>query len=89
MEEFANWRETAAALEVFQKYNLSADAMYRNLRLLRICSLCATATQLSYSAVAQAIYVDEGEVEGWLVEAMDGKLLQGSMDQMTSSLTIT
>jgi hypothetical protein len=75
----------AAAMDA---YKINQDSVLYNIRLLSLCSLCASRRQLGYAEVASGIGVAEEDVEEWLVTAADEGLVEVSIDQSTNSITV-
>uniref|UniRef100_A0A7S2JLI2 Eukaryotic translation initiation factor 3 subunit M n=1 Tax=Cyanoptyche gloeocystis TaxID=77922 RepID=A0A7S2JLI2_9EUKA len=71
-----------ASLEVSHEHSL------RKIRVLTLTSLAASHEQLTYAEVAEALQVDEAEVETWLILAFSAQLVSAKMDQVKRLITI-
>lgn len=60
------------------------------MKLLTLCSLAAQATDkvLTFGAIQSALQVDAAEVELWVIEAIGERLLEASIDQLNSTVTV-
>lgn len=61
----------------------------RSVSLLTLCSLAARDSVISFAKIAEAVRVPIDEVELWVVDAMAEGLIEGSIDQATSLVTIS
>lgn len=59
------------------------------MRLLCLCSLAESESQLSYARVAEVLQVPEQEVELWVVEAVAHGLLEASVDQVPQLVAVS
>ncbi len=50
-------------------------------RLLSLCSLAAEAAEIPYKDVSDALQIEIGEVEQWIVQAITAGLIKARMDQ--------
>jgi translation initiation factor 3 subunit M len=88
LEEYLAFQTANASL--FATYKLDTSAIERNIKLLALCSLAAQATDktVTYEAIRAALKIDLSEVELWTIEAISENLLEASIDQLTSTVTI-
>jgi len=75
----------------FEKYGLDRPQLERKIRLLTLASLGFKnlGKKVPYATVAQAIQVDVGEVEKWVIDVIRATLLSGKLSQTTQTLHIT
>ena len=59
-----------------------------NVRLLSICVLASSARELKYVDIAQALEVEESDVEKWVVKAVTAELLDAQIDQLRSVIVV-
>jgi translation initiation factor 3 subunit M len=88
LEEYLTFQ--TANVSLFATYKLDASVIERNIKLLALCSLAAQATDktVTYEAIRIALKIDLSEVELWTIEAISENLLDASIDQLTSTVTI-
>ena len=70
---------------------LNWDTLRHSQQLLSICTLAASAkaSTLTYGEVAIAVGVPVDEVEFWVVDAIANGLVDATLNQVTSTITIT
>lgn len=88
LEDFQKFSKANAAL--FTSHKLDVTQFEHTVKLLTLCSLAAQATNktLTYASVQTALQIDESEVEMWAVEAISENLLEATIDQLNSTITI-
>jgi hypothetical protein len=57
------------------------------MRLMALLALCSTkeGMEVSFKEVEQALALEEGQAEGWLVQAFGKQLLDGRINQVCTS----
>ena len=83
---FASGTEAKAFMA---KHTLEHGACERKMRLLSLVSLAQAKKELSYGAIAKELQVGEGEVEGWVMDAISSGLLVAKMDQMRQVVAVS
>jgi len=73
---------------VLSKLKLDKDACVLKMRLLSLCSLASRQDSISYADIAACLQVKEDEVEMWGIKAMQAKLMDAKLDQLTRRLII-
>jgi len=73
---------------VIQSNGLDLEASTTKIRLLSLASLAGNSQEVSYSTVAQALQVDESEVESWIIAGISENILQARMDQLRNVVII-
>jgi len=71
------------------QYNIDADHVEYNMRLMSLCSLGCEKTIITYREIAATLAVDEAEVEDWVVDAVGQGLMEAHMDQSTSVVCVS
>lgn len=81
----------AANAQVFADSKLNATDLETKIKLLTLCSLAAQAANrtISYQTISSALKIAAEEVELWVIEAISQNLINGSIDQLNSTVTIT
>lgn len=90
LADFHAFRAANAALLASNKLN--GDDLEHKLRILTICSLAAQSSpkrELSFAAISAALMVDISDVEIWVVEAIAAGLLEASINQLQSTVTVS
>ncbi|KAJ1663306.1 hypothetical protein IW140_005158 [Coemansia sp. RSA 1813] len=90
--DFKQWREFAAAnSSMLQRLGVDADKASDKMRLLTVASVAAEnlGNDVPFSTVAQAIEVDEDEVEVWVIDVIRAGLIQGKMNQVSRTVLPT
>mmetsp|Transcript_15868 Transcript_15868/g.23898 ORF Transcript_15868/g.23898 Transcript_15868/m.23898 type:complete len:396 (+) Transcript_15868:45-1232(+) len=92
------------SLSSFQKSNgsllsahdISVDTILHSMKLMKLCLLAARATadhsrasELSYADIAEALEVNEDEVEVWVVDAISSELMEATMDQLRRVVVVS
>mmetsp|Transcript_17072 Transcript_17072/g.29836 ORF Transcript_17072/g.29836 Transcript_17072/m.29836 type:complete len:441 (-) Transcript_17072:413-1735(-) len=67
---------------------LSNDLCMTKMRLLTFSSMGMEKKELSYKEVAQALQVDEDDVEDWVIKATSAGLVDAKLDQLESRVVI-
>lgn len=60
---------------------LTHDECLRKQRVLALAGLASGKEEVTYDAVAQALGVDEGDVESWVIEAVGAGVMDARLDQ--------
>ncbi|WWC90202.1 uncharacterized protein L201_005135 [Kwoniella dendrophila CBS 6074] len=83
-KENASWIESAGIP------GFTADSVVRKLRLIALHSLAAKSEtrQLEYAPIAQALSIDESDVEAWVIDAVRSKLISARISQPLSLIKI-
>jgi len=71
-----------------QSLGLDEQECLRKIRLLSLCSLGATNTEVSYSLIAKTLQIEEGDVESWVILAISESIIDAKLDQLKASVTI-
>ncbi|WVR03070.1 hypothetical protein IAU60_000059 [Kwoniella sp. DSM 27419] len=68
----------------------TAESVVRKLRLIALLSLAAKSEtrQLEYAPIAQALGIDEADVEAWVIDAIRSKLITARISQPLSLIRI-
>jgi len=80
---YQNHKDFVSSLE------LSHEANLRKMRVLTLLSLAQESEEMTYQALSQALRIEEGEVEAFIIEALRTKLLVARMDQKARTARIT
>ena len=59
------------------------------MKLLSLCYLCAENSLLSYDTVAKELSIPINKVELWIIKAIGHKLIDVTMNQSDSTITVT
>jgi translation initiation factor 3 subunit M len=70
--------------EFFERGALSAADSLKKIRLLTLATLAARQPRLSFAQIADALHIDAGQVEHWLIEAVSTGLIDAKIDQLSS-----
>ena len=73
---------------VLSKLKLDKEACVFKMRLLSLCSLASRQDSISYADIATCLQVGVEEVEMWAIKAMQAKLMDAKLDQLTRRLII-
>ena len=73
---------------VLSKLKLDKEACVVKMRLLSLCSLASRQDSISYADIATCLQVGAEEVEMWTIKAMQAKLMDAKLDQLTRRLII-
>ncbi|KAJ2661518.1 hypothetical protein IWW48_002386 [Coemansia sp. RSA 1200] len=90
--DFKQWRGFAEAnSEVLQRLGVDASKASDKMRLLTVASLAAEnlGRDVPFGTVAQAIEVDEDDVEMWIIDVIRSGLIQGKMNQVSRTVLPT
>lgn len=90
LEEFSSFSKSNA--DIFASHKLNSNDLEHNMRILTLCSLAAQVSpkrEISFADISTALKVDISEVELWVVEAIAAGLLDASIDQLQSMVTVT
>ena len=89
LEDFKKFQASNAA--IFTKYSLSSSDIEHDVKLLTLCSLAANSLNkvLPYATVSSDLQIPEQDVEMWIIDAISSGLIDGAMDQLNSTITIT
>jgi len=87
--EYKKWEAENAG--VLDEFKLDKVQLERKIRLLTLASLGFQniGKDLSYAKIAEALQVEEPEVEKWVIDVIRTSLLSGKLSQPTSTLHIT
>ena len=91
LSDFVGYTSSAANKGVLAQHGLDAEALEHSMKLLALCSLAAQTTdkQLTFGAIQAALQLEDAcEVELWVIEAIGERLIEASIDQLNSSVTI-
>ncbi len=80
--------QSFAAKTQLSTLNLDAASLESNMRLLALCAGAVTKEKMTYGEIAAAMQVPVDDVEIWVVTAIAQGVLEGTLDQTTSTLTI-
>jgi translation initiation factor 3 subunit M len=80
--------QSFAAKTQLSTLNLDAAPLELNMRLLALCAGAVTKEKMTYGEIAAAMQVPVDDVEIWVVTAIAEGVLEGTLDQTTSTLTI-
>uniref|UniRef100_A0A7S0VVX8 Eukaryotic translation initiation factor 3 subunit M n=1 Tax=Hemiselmis tepida TaxID=464990 RepID=A0A7S0VVX8_9CRYP len=83
---YNKWAAANGALA--QKLGLKGDDMLYKMRVLSLCSLCASSRVVKYADVAACMEIPEGDVEKWMIKAFTTGLVDAKMDQTTRTLVV-
>eukprot|EP00981_Chlorochromonas_danica_P016202 scaffold16029_cov179-Ochromonas_danica.AAC.2 len=89
LDDFQSQRGALTA--VLNSHKLSADDIEHKLRILSLCSLASQVSpkrDLTFASISAALKVDVADVEIWVVEAVAAGLLDASIDQLQSVVTV-
>jgi translation initiation factor 3 subunit M len=91
LDDFSSFKQNNANNAQFKDYAINWNDIEYKMKLLTLCSLAATATNksLPYGTIATGLKIDQNDVEEWIIDAIGQNLIDGSMDQMTATLTVT
>lgn len=89
LDDFITFKTNNRAVLVDNK--LDETTLEQNIRLLTLASLAANASNrvVTFQSISTALKVTMDEVELWVIEAIAHNLINGSIDQVNSSVTIT
>lgn len=89
LEEFTGFRKVKAN-SFPQSSGIDMDDIERLVKLLTLCSLATSYSgkSIPFDAVKQALQVDADEVEFWVIDAIASGLMEGSIDQINSTITV-
>ncbi|GMF28296.1 unnamed protein product [Phytophthora fragariaefolia] len=87
LKEFAAFNKSAGA--VFADNALVEAELEDTMRLFTLCTLPTGFKQIPYAHVAQALDVDEGDVEKWIVRAITEGVASAKIDQLARTVTIS
>ncbi|KAJ2520087.1 hypothetical protein H4217_002268 [Coemansia sp. RSA 1939] len=90
--DFKQWRGFAEAnSEMLQRLGVDASKANDKMRLLTVASLAAEnlGRDVPFGTVAQAIEVDEDDVEMWIIDVIRSGLIQGKMNQVSRTVLPT
>lgn len=99
LTDYIAFREANASL--FSTYQLDEADLEHEIKLLTLCSLAAQAVDktVTFAAVRSVLQLapvtattesdgNDYEVEMWVIEAISERLLEASIDQLSSTITI-
>eukprot|EP01119_Soliformovum_irregulare_P002413 TRINITY_DN1266_c0_g1_i1.p1 TRINITY_DN1266_c0_g1~~TRINITY_DN1266_c0_g1_i1.p1 ORF type:complete len:420 (+),score=167.67 TRINITY_DN1266_c0_g1_i1:78-1262(+) len=86
LESFRNF--VGKSPNCLQANGLDSEAATTKIRLLSLASLAVNSQEISYATVAQALQVNEDEVEAWIISAISEKILQARMDQLRNVVVV-
>lgn len=78
----------AAQPDAVPAAGLDHTTLLRAMRLLTLCSACASKPSLRYDEVAEAISVPEAEVESWLIDGIDAKVIDVQINEAEKSIAV-
>ncbi|KAI8319061.1 hypothetical protein GQ54DRAFT_52073 [Martensiomyces pterosporus] len=90
--DYKAWKQFAQdKAAVLASLGVDAEKASDKVRLLTVASLAAESLgqDVPFAAVAQAIEVDEDEVEVWIIDVIRAGLIQGKMNQVTRTVLPT
>ncbi len=89
LDDFNNFRSNHRALMIDNK--LDESKLEHNIRLLTLTSLAGNASNrvVPFQTISTALKIQLDEVELWVIEAIAHNLINGSLDQVNSTLTVT
>ena len=67
---------------------LQPETINHSMHLLAICSLAVQNSVLSFGEISKLLNVTNDDVELWVVEAISFGLMDASIDQATSTVTV-
>lgn len=76
----------AAAL---QRLGVDNDHSLHTMRLMTMCAALMGHQKVHYSTIANALEIDNSDVEEWVVEAISEGLIEASMDQVNCVVSIS
>eukprot|EP00877_Chromochloris_zofingiensis_P013134 jgi/Chrzof1/8074/UNPLg00119.t1 len=77
--------------EVLDSIGVNQDAAIDKVRLMSLLVLGskASGTPVSFQEIQQALDIPENQIQPWVIRAIGHKLLEGKIDQVAQSVTIT
>lgn len=88
---YSQGKQTLAGLSSFLQTNKIDTALVeRKLRLLTVATIASQSDsrRLRYSTVAESLEVPEGEVEQWLIDAIQAGLVEGKLSQLSQTFVV-
>lgn len=79
---------TDASPGVLDKIGIDEGELTRKLKLLTLVSLCSGRTEVTYEEIRTVVGVEEDEVELFIIDAIDTKVIEAKMDQMRQVLNV-
>ncbi|KAM9957675.1 hypothetical protein ACTFIW_012642 [Dictyostelium discoideum] len=67
---------------------LSNDDCLQKIRLLSLATLTSEQSKVPYSLISKMLQIDENEVEMWVINAMEGDLLDAKLDQLNRIVNV-
>ncbi|KAJ1940254.1 hypothetical protein FBU59_003869, partial [Linderina macrospora] len=90
--DFKGWKAYAAANKAqLEALGVDIEKASDKMRLLTVASIAAESLgqDVPFSTIAEAIEVDADEVEVWIIDVIRAGLIQGKMNQVTSTVLPT
>jgi len=88
-EEYSAFQASAEGAACMTKHGLSHDDCATKMRLLTLVSLGQQDKELPYASIASALKVEEGQVEGWAMQAIGAGLMGAKMDQVNKIVYVS
>lgn len=97
LADYRQWASSSSA--ELSRLGVEAEVVERKVRLLEIAVLCSksfeavsatggSGAEVPYSAISQAIQVDESQVESWVIDVIRAGLVSGKLSQVTSAFRV-
>eukprot|EP01038_Epipyxis_sp_PR26KG_P013111 gene13111-17575_t len=90
LQDFNKFKATSNNTAVLSKYTIDLETIEHNVKLLTLCSLASQATDriLTYQSIQSNLLIGAEEVEMWAIEAISEDLIDASIDQLKSIITV-
>ncbi|KAK8809757.1 hypothetical protein WA158_000700 [Blastocystis sp. Blastoise] len=75
--------------EFLEKNNIDVNSLVTSTRLSLLLSLLNNKTIVEFKDIATALQISENEVERWIIAAYKQKLVEGKINQVNKTFTIT
>jgi len=87
LKAYQQW--VGANASVVTELGLDTEDLLRKVRLLRLALVCAENAVVNYSTVADALAVEEDDVEMWIIDVIGAGLVEAKVDQMNSKILVS
>ncbi|EGC32013.1 hypothetical protein DICPUDRAFT_49833 [Dictyostelium purpureum] len=73
---------------LIQSIGLNVEDCKQKIRLLSLATLASEQSKVPYSLISQKLQINEDEVEMWVINAMEGELLDAKLDQLNRIVNV-
>lgn len=87
VQDFETFASSNSA--IFDETSISQADAIAKMRLMALLGLATRSSTVSFSDIQEALDIEEGDVEVWVVRAIGKKLLDARIDQLAGTVSIT